>query len=155
MIEYPIGESGRSIALTDCVLGHFSRHRQLKFWQREAGGQLFARDSPDNLVIELATGPRKTDWRRRFLFIPDRKAERAEIKKLHTDGLHFVGDWHTHAQRKPHFSSCDAQNISECFRKSKHELNCFVLIIVGQADPPEGIEVSLHSADASVVVQPR
>jgi integrative and conjugative element protein (TIGR02256 family) len=155
MIEYPIGNSGQSILLCDGVLAHFARHRQVRCWHREAGGQLFARDSSEQLVIELATGPRKTDRRSRMLYIPDRSAERAEIVKLHAQGLHFVGDWHTHPQKVPHYSTCDGQNIADCFEKSVHQMNCFVLIIVGQIPAPEGLEVSLHSADKTVVLSSR
>lgn len=154
MIEYPVSESVQSIILADEVLGHFARHRQLKCWQREAGGQLFARDGSSHLVIELATGPRKSDWRSRYGFIPDRKAERAEIKKLHAQGLHFVGDWHTHPQTRPKYSTRDAQSIADCFRQSSHQLNCFILIIVGQMSAPEGLEVSLHSAEKTLILTP-
>src|SRR3546814_8042190 len=80
------------------------------------------------------------DRRTRTSYIPDRRAEQAEIFDRHARGLHYVGDWHTHPERYPQPSSPDAQSIAECVAKSTHQLNGFVLIIVGQAEPPRSEE---------------
>ena len=78
---------------------HFRNHRQLRWWHREAGGQLFARFALPDIVIEKATGPRRSDWRTRYSYRPNRRAEQREIRAHHAQGLHFVGDWHSHPSR--------------------------------------------------------
>jgi integrative and conjugative element protein (TIGR02256 family) len=77
-------------------------------------------------------------------FRPDRSAERKEIRKLFEEGLHYLGDWHTHAQRRPHPSGIDLESMSELVLKSRHELSGFLMVIVGSSEPPEGLWVSFH-----------
>jgi len=144
MIKYEIGGSGQAIVFTDEVVDHFLRHRQQRFWHKEAGGQLFARCSSEGIVVEEATGPRRSDVRKRTLYLPDRLAEQLEINERHERGLHYVGDWHTHPELTPGFSGQDLASIQDCFKRSHHELNAFVLVIVGQDFSPQGLQVTLH-----------
>jgi integrative and conjugative element protein (TIGR02256 family) len=146
VIEYPLSRPVDVLILADPVLEHFVQHRQ-RFYQREAGGQLFSRLCEGQLLIERATGPRRSDRRTRFSFVPDRPEEQVEILALHEQGLHYVGDWHTHPQRAPRPSAEDLRSIGDCFRRSQHKLDAFVLIIVGQLDPPAGLHVSVNTAE--------
>jgi integrative and conjugative element protein (TIGR02256 family) len=154
MIEYPIGTSGQVLVLSDPVVQHLHRHRQQRRYQREAGGQLFARFDGKRIVVEEATGPRRTDRRTRTSYVPDRRAEQAEILDRHARGLHYVGDWHTHPQRSPQPSRPDAESIAECVAKSVHQLNGFVLVIVGQLEPPAGLHVSINNATSAFTIDP-
>ncbi len=154
MIHYPIGTSGQVLILTDGVVEHLRRHRQRRRYQREAGGQLFARFDDGKIVVEEAMGPRPTDRRSRTSYVPDRRAEQAEILELHARGLHYVGDWHTHPEPIPEPSRPDAASIAECVSKSTHHLNGFVLIVVGQSEPPAGFHVSIHTATSGVTIAP-
>ena len=154
MISYPIGTSGQTLVLTDTVLAHFRKHRQVRRWNREAGGQLFARFDAPEIRIEVATGPRSTDKRGRTYYHPDRRAERKEIMSQHRRGFHYVGDWHTHPSRRPDPSWTDVSNIRACFLFSRHKLAAFVMIIVGTATPPEGLRVSLHDGIAEHILSP-
>lgn len=153
MIEYEIGHSGQKLVLTEAVLVHLSCHRQMRWYQREAGGQLFARLGNKRIVVERATGPRQSDRRTRLSYRPDRTAEQIEIVESHSEGLHYIGDWHTHPERYPEPSPLDSESIAQCFARSAHDLNAFVLVIVGQAAPPEGINVSVHDARVSSVLK--
>jgi integrative and conjugative element protein (TIGR02256 family) len=144
MISYPVGTSTQLLVLTDCVIEHFRQHRQLHWWQRESGGQLFARLEADRIIVEKSTGPRKGDRRTRYSYAPNRKAEQQEIDSFFSQNLHYIGDWHSHAQRIPGPSSVDTRNIGECVRKSQHCLNGFVLIVVGREEPPQGLYVCVH-----------
>ena len=144
MLEYPIGSSGQVVVLPEEVVQKLRRYRQKRWCQREAGGQLFARLSLSRIVIEEATGPRRTDRRTRTSYVPDRAAEQREIDSRHAEGLHYVGDWHTHPEPVPGPSGLDIASISESVRKSTHALNGFLLVIVGQAEPPGGLFVSVH-----------
>lgn len=137
-----------SVILDDSVLAHFNRFQQRTAWCREAGGQLFSRLACDNaLRIERATGPKWSDWRSRTSFLPNRRAERREIRRLFKRGEHFVGDWHTHPQDRPEPSYRDVESTQEMFSKSKHSLRGFILAIVGRVDPPDGLFVALVDSD--------
>ena len=156
MIGYNIGTSGQSLVISGEVLRHFSVHRQIRCWQREAGGQLFARFDGEQVLVSRATGPRPTDRRTRRSYYPDRVAEQREVDAFHREGLHFVGTWHTHPEDRPTPSAIDIDSMSEAFRLSRHALNGFVLAIVGRSPAPAGLYVgisdggTLHWLTASV-----
>jgi integrative and conjugative element protein (TIGR02256 family) len=147
-IRYPIGESGQVLSLDQNVLDHFLKWRQLNPKTPEAGGQLFGVVQGQCIQIKQATGPRCSDRRGRFSFIADRLAERREISALHKSGLHYFGDWHTHPQSIPTPSGTDISSMADLFARSKHELNAFLMVIVGTAGFPDGLHVSLHEANA-------
>jgi integrative and conjugative element protein (TIGR02256 family) len=148
VIRYPVGDSGQSLHLADNILDHFDRHRQTRFWQREAGGLLFARFNLPIILIEEATGPRRTDRRSRYSYSPDIDAERREIEGRFAEGLHFVGCWHTHPEQLPAPSQTDIRNTAECVRRSRHALNGFIMAIIGQAMIPQGLFVSVCDASS-------
>lgn len=154
-ICYPIGQSRQFLVLDKCVLDHFDKWRQLHPDMSEAGGQLFGLVEGACIRIKLATGPRRTDRRGRLYFIADRFAERYEIRTLHKSGLHYFGDWHTHPQAVPKPSGTDLTSMTDLFVRSKHELHAFVMVIVGTADFPAGLHLSLHEADAWSKLDPR
>jgi integrative and conjugative element protein (TIGR02256 family) len=143
MIVYPIGGSGQRLIFSQKVVNHFTAYQQKRCWQREAGGQLFARFGGDEITIEEATGPRWNDGRTRYAYRPNRSAEQREIEERHVRGLHFVGDWHTHPEQIPTPSIQDIQSMSEMFVKSKHGLNGFVLAIVGSSGLPAGLFIAI------------
>ena len=143
MIKYSIEGSGQTLIITHAVIDHLKRHRQSSPCSREAGGQLFARIEGNHIRIERATGPRLSDRRGFRKFVPNRLAERREIKRLFKEGLHYVGDWHTHPESLPKPSQTDTDSFREMFRKSHHKLASFVIVISGTAAPPEGIFVAL------------
>lgn len=136
------------------VLDTFTNHRQLRSDDREAGGQLFARIEGPNILLELATGPRKSDRRSRYSYEPDRRAEQEEIDRLHRENLLFVGDWHTHPEPTPHPSPQDFASIRDSVAKSRHHLNGFLLIIVGTEAMPTALWVGLHSTTESLQLAP-
>ena len=115
LISYPIGSSGQSLIFTQRVLDHFLTNRQMRWYEREAGGQLFARFDGKEIIISEATGPRRSDRRGRHSYEPDRVAEQEEIDAIHRAGLHFVGDWHSHPEDVPAPSPRDRDSITRCF----------------------------------------
>jgi integrative and conjugative element protein (TIGR02256 family) len=154
VIRYLIGSSGQLLVLTDNVVTHFRKHRQIFRLKAEAGGQLFARFVDPEIRIEVASGPRPADIRGRTYYWPNRRAEQKEIISNHKRGLHYVGDWHTHPSYQPAPSSTDLSNIKECFLKSRHRLRAFVMIIVGTAKPPKGLRLSLHDGYEEFILSP-
>lgn len=150
MIIYPVKNSDQTLLFTDAVLAHFHSHRQLRTRSKEAGGQLFARFDGQTIRIERATGPRPTDCRSRRTFVPNRRAERREIKRLFKAGLYYVGDWHTHPEPQPTPSETDIGSFQDMFRKSRHGLASFVMVIVGTASFPKSLFVGLCTSEGLI-----
>ena len=119
-------------------------YQQIESFSAEAGGQLFARFSDAEIRVERATGPRISDRRSRFGYVPDRRREQEEIDALHGRGLHFIGDWHTHPEPRPRPSTSDIRSIQQAVRESTHHLNGFILLIAGTDRFPAGLFVSLY-----------
>lgn len=138
------------ICFTKEVLEIFEAHKQLSTRSLESGGQLFARFSDSEIVISKATGLREGDKRGRFSFWPNRRKEQDEITNLFADCYHYIGDWHTHPESTPTPSRIDLQNIAECYSQSIHDLNYFIMVIVGTNDFPEGLYVSAHDSEKSI-----
>lgn len=141
-----IAPEGQVAVLSESVVEHLMAHRQ-KQWGKEAGGQLFGVFEDSRTVrILKATGPRKTDLRRRLFYKPDKLAEQREIDEAFGSGLHYVGDWHTHPETIPSPSGFDVDSLQNVFRMSTHSLNYLLLAVVGRADPPDGLYMGLVSA---------
>lgn len=153
MLRFSLDNSTFSLVLTDDVVAHFDKHRQRLFWQKEAGGQLFARFNAAETVVEAVTGPRPTDLRTRTTYKPDRQAEQIEIMQMFEAGLHYVGDWHTHPDPHPQPSKLDISSFAACYTSSVHELKAFVMIVVGTNTAPDGLRVSLHDASKEFVLK--
>lgn len=145
MISAEIGQSGETLLLSNAVLQHFHAYRQTRFWQREAGGLMFARIVGNVITIEEATGPRPTDRRSRYCYQGDRCAEQQEIDQRHPLGLHYIGDWHTHPEPKPNPSGSDDRAMISRINASKHQLKGFLFVIVGTASFPVGLRLIVHN----------
>jgi integrative and conjugative element protein (TIGR02256 family) len=142
-LVYVIEPGGPSVVLSDAVVAAMLRYRQTSIMDKEAGGQLFAVfEGGDTIVVE-ATPPKPHDKRARFGFMPNRWFQNMEIKTNHKQGKHFVGDWHTHPQPVPVPSGDDIKSMVDCFKKSRHELKAFLMVIVGTAEPSKGLFVCL------------
>jgi integrative and conjugative element protein (TIGR02256 family) len=121
------------------VLQTFGNFQQTDSRKTEAGGQLFASFAEGRIDVLFATGPSKKAARGRYFFRPNRREEQEEIRAAFKEDLHFIGDWHTHPEPEPIPSSADIDKASQIFRRSKHELNGLLLVIVGTAKPPNGL----------------
>ena len=126
------------------VLEVFDAHRQKGWFSREAGGQLFAKIERNVWRVVAATGPRSMDRRGRFHFWPDRRSEQREIEEHFATGLVYVGDWHTHPEKVPTPSHDDILSIENVVRESTFYTSGLLLCIVGLAQFPRGLYVSLH-----------
>ncbi len=139
------------VELSDDVLDTLYCHRQLKATSSEAGGQLFARFDTNTMVILRATEPTVRSRRGRTFFLPSRRDEQKEIRALFAEGLHYVGDWHSHPEPFPEPSSADIAKMQGIYSESQHELNCMVMLIVGTSEAAAGIWLGSVSDDG---VQP-
>lgn len=138
----------------ESCLEQLAAHRQSSCISREIGGQLFARVDESHYRIELATVTRGRSRRARYGFWPDRTAEKADILRLFEQGLHYVGDWHTHPEPVPSPSSTDAAEMLDIFRCSRHELTTMLLVIVGQSPFPSGLYVGAVSGSGIQSLHP-
>ena len=156
MTRYKIEQSGQTLVISDEVIKHFRQHQQRHWASREAGGQLFAREisASNEIELVLATGPRASDKRTRTSYKPDRKVEQQEINHCHQQGLHFIGDWHTHYEYAPHPSEDDCYSISSAFQQSVHTAHSFLLIIVGRGQLPLNLYVGAHEAASFSRLEP-
>lgn len=154
VIAFPIGTSAQRLVLSGNVLAYFEHYKQTRWWQREAGGQLFARVEDGWIEVVEATGPRRTDRRSRTSYEPDRRAEQREIDERFPLGIHFVGDWHTHPEDIPSPSPVDLRSTAEGVRRSRHGLRAFVMVIVGRDTFPEALHVSMHDGSAQYILNP-
>jgi integrative and conjugative element protein (TIGR02256 family) len=74
------------------------------------------------------------------------RQRRFEVKRQFDQGLHFVGEWHTHAEKDPTPSQVDLNSMRDAFVRSSHELNYFVMAIVGNRSEQLSLWISIHNA---------
>jgi integrative and conjugative element protein (TIGR02256 family) len=153
-LMYRLRGPRKRLVFTAEVLSHFDRNRQRRSTVNEAGGQLFARFTKDAIVVEIASGPYRTDKRSRYLFTPDRRREQQDIDRHFQQRLHFVGNWHTHPQTIPLPSGVDLKNTRQRFIESEHSLKAFLVVIVGLAPFPCGLYVALVHQSATNKLSP-
>ena len=87
-------------------------------------------------------------------FVPNRLAERREIRRLFNERLHYIGDWHTHPEPRPRPSQTDIDSFREMFRKSRHKLASLVMVIVGTEAGENGFYLAVCNADGVVSLSP-
>jgi integrative and conjugative element protein (TIGR02256 family) len=143
MLIFELPGNKQHLVFTNAVLSNISQYRQTHRKHPESGGQLFARITQKMVIVAAATGPHRKDNKHRFLFVPNKKRLNSEIQTFFAKGLHYVGDWHTHPQKHPEPSLLDLRSMKNCFKKSRHELEHFLLVIVGNTVIPDGIWVGL------------
>lgn len=146
---YSLYREGISFEFTSEVLTVFREYRQILDDLPESGGQLFAEFSESGSFWRIckATVTEETDERTRFFFRPNRSFEQKEIDRLYEEGIHYVGDWHTHPQLIPVASAVDIKSIGDTVAKSIHELPGFLLVIVGTGSFPRSLWASFHFPD--------
>lgn len=144
--QFAFPHSAQKVVFTPPVLELFSKYRQ-QGSEPEAGGLLFAEfDLPQIRIVE-ATPPHATDKRWRTLFVPNRALQRVHIDSCFKKHRHFVGEWHTHPESDPTPSSIDLNSMFEAFSKSQHELNYFLMVIVG--NKPDGLRLWVGAHDGT------
>ncbi len=129
-----LGPNAKRLIFTPTTLEVLYSERQLKPSQSESGGQLFGEFANDVVTVTVATTPSPKDQRSRFRFARSRTTEQAEIDHEFSNGLHYLGDWHTHPEFKPTPSHTDRSGARRLFRTSRHQLPNFLMVIVGVSD---------------------
>ncbi len=108
---------------------------------------LFAKIKLPKVIIKLATLPDISDVRRKNYYQPNQIHQQAIINKLFLKNLHYVGEWHTHPEKYPSPSLLDINSMKDCFKRSRHELNYFVMIIIGNSFNENMLWVGIHNSE--------
>lgn len=146
--EIALPNSKQSLVLCGDVLKTFLEARQTAPGDKETGGILLAEISNKEVRIVNATRAEKPASVSRFLFKPSLRKKRLVVKEAFEAGLHFAGEWHTHPEKNPTPSSIDEESMKDSFKRSKHELNSFIMVIVGNCEEDLSLSVTLHSKGA-------
>ncbi len=141
--SFALPRSQQRLVFMPPALEAFLNFRQIKN-EPEAGGILFAQFDFPTIRIAAVTTPHKSDQRWKTLFIPNRILQRRTIKNHFKKGYHFIGEWHTHPEQNPTPSRLDLKSMREAFLKSNHELNYFIMAIVGNRPDSLVLWVSAH-----------
>lgn len=145
---------GVRVCLSNQVVQYFSGYRQLSWLAKEAGGPLFSSHPGRDVLVNAASGPFLKDRRTRNGYIPHRASVQGEINAKHAIGQHFIGTWHTHPSEHPIASGLDIQSTENLYSNSAHDLELFVMIIVGTNPKPHSWEVSAFGVFGRVVLAP-
>jgi proteasome lid subunit RPN8/RPN11 len=119
-------------------------HRQKRWHQPEAVGQLFSPDltCPTIRISEATVLTRVKASRASVTFDPDEAAEQRTLKLR--DGLHCVGIWHTHPEITPKPSGTDERLAADHASAARSVLNGLCFVIVGTGISPESWYVGIH-----------
>jgi integrative and conjugative element protein (TIGR02256 family) len=145
-LSYSLPNGLGRVVFTAEVLKKMDSYKQIRFFSKESGGQLFASFEDDTIRVVDATGPRKFDKRSKFGFFPHRQTEQIEIhNKYIKEHIHFVGDWHTHPEKIPTPSTCDQESVVKIMEESRHDLQGILLVIVGTVGFPSCLYVGYQT----------
>lgn len=140
-------ESSQRILLEESVLDHMARHRQLSWYSREAGGQLFGLITPSDVVISAAAGPYQGDQRSRSSYRSNVKAAQNAIDLHAKNGLFYLGEWHTHPEERPKASNADQDAMRLLRNASETRSNALLMVIQGKADGAPGLALYSFGVD--------
>lgn len=133
MIVFRSDELDLELSFSNNIINELQIHRQTGT-KLETGGMLFTSSFDSNVVdVDLISSASNLDKRRRFGFIPNKRSAQTIIDKKFENGFYYIGDWHTHPTFCPSPSPQDIKTIKSLFRKSKHDLTFFVILILCQS----------------------
>jgi integrative and conjugative element protein (TIGR02256 family) len=121
------------------VVKRLERYRQSTPWSKEAGGQLFGSIDSNRICVAEATGPYRGDARSRFHYQSDPHAAQRAVEACAARGLLYLGEWHTHAEDRPHASGWDHDAMDRLLAGSRLNSNSLLMLIGGRAPVPEGL----------------
>lgn len=125
-----------SIIINKNVLEEIKKYRQLNLNDMESGGMLIGSITKDEkmLVINEMTFPLKEDIQNRYKFVRSTKHNQLLREKwLKSEKtLMYLGEWHTHPQDNPEYSSQDYKNWKMLMRDSITFIDYLIFIIAGR-----------------------
>lgn len=135
MNDMVINDGSRNIKLCHNVLNVMYKYIQQGALSKEAGGILIGKEniSNSNLIINNITSPMAQDNRCYNRFIRRDSCHISYFNTLYKknkETLRYIGEWHTHPEAEPIYSSLDLKNWKRICRGSDYE-NSYYHIIVG------------------------
>lgn len=111
------------IKISKSVLEQIYQYRQVSFFSSESGGVLIGRQiiSTGNLVIDHCTVPMPLDVckRTRYLRKDPKHIEFFTTLRQRENNIYaYVGEWHTHPEHIPSYSSMDLRNWERIGKES-------------------------------------
>jgi len=131
----------QELLVSDVVIQHIRRYRQLCWNSKEAGGQLFGMIELDKICVAVAVGPHKGDERSRYRYRSNPIAAQRAIDKKSKQGYLYLGEWHTHAEDCPNASSMDNDAMCQLIVNSHLNSNSLLMLIIGKRLDISGIGV--------------
>lgn len=125
---------GRNLLIRIEALKKMEKYRQLNYKDKEAGGILIGRilyDSNDFIVDDVSE-PMSSDVRKRYYF-----KRRAVEHQAYFDATwdasqgrcFYLGEWHTHPEKKPNPSNVDLKDWNRIMKLSFESDYLFFLIV--------------------------
>jgi integrative and conjugative element protein (TIGR02256 family) len=127
------------VKLDAAVVAIMRCFRQADRRSLEAGGVLLGRwlaDTPD-IVVDHLTTPMRGDRRSRFAFHRHRRRHQERIDEVHaaTNGTcGYLGEWHTHPEKRPTPSQVDLDDWSRRLRLDATDVDLVLFVIVGTTE---------------------
>jgi integrative and conjugative element protein (TIGR02256 family) len=148
-LRIPVDKSNQEIIINRNIFNNISKYMQ-EGNKPESGGLLFAEFCLPKIFVKKASMPNKTDCRSRHEFKPDQVVQQKTINAYFKKGLHYIGEWHTHPEKYPVPSVIDIASMKNTFIASRHELNYFLLIIVGNKISDDMFWIGLQNASKTI-----
>lgn len=132
----------RYVLFTESVLQHMYSYAQRRWYQTEAGGEIYSPTpySP-SLLVDAVTGPHPKDRRGRHAYNPDvasaTRARNAEYER----GRHAIGLWHTHPEPQPSPSGRDRATTEDYLDAFGDDRERYLMVIVGNHGETPAITV--------------
>lgn len=129
--------NGGIVIAKPAVVATLKRYQQNNDRKPEAGGIILGRffvDS-DDILLEVATEPDKTDRRKRHFFSRAREPAQRKVDDAwltSTGVVNYLGEWHTHPEDDPTPSTHDARDWRRISREAEYEQEYLLFIIVGR-----------------------
>lgn len=138
------------VVLEPDVLEHMYSHAQRRYWQKEAGGQIFS-EAPEQsaIIIKGVTGPNRRDKRQRHGYEPDPQEATIDRSAQLLLGRYPVGLWHTHPEATPSPSGLDRKSTKEWLMDFQGVMHGFLLVIIGNVGEPPNMAVWLARTTVS------
>lgn len=140
-------ECSQRVVITDRALEHMARYRQLSWYSREAGGQVFGTVSSSEVVVLTATGPYRGDQRRRTSYRSNPEAAQRSIDEQAGEGHLYLGEWHTHPEDHPNASGADYDAMTKLQWASRTRLASLLMVIQGRALGDSGLAIHSFGVD--------
>lgn len=120
------------IKISNYVLQVIFNYVQIKYVDTEAGGILIGRENlgNENIVLEYSTAPMQKDVRRRTRYLRKDSRHVEYYRKLYDEnnGIYaYYGEWHTHPEDNPTYSSIDLDNWRKIAKEDPKEIQYHII----------------------------